>query len=114
MSRYETVTLMLSLGADIEKSTQANGTPLMAAAGGADVRMIKLLLEKGANVNAADSEGYTALACAVSRRASPEAVQLLLSSGADINARNKRGETPLVLAERNGDYALVSLLTKAH
>ncbi|HBB87133.1 MAG TPA: hypothetical protein DC047_05920 [Blastocatellia bacterium] len=108
VSHYETVTLLLNRGADIEK-----GVPLMAAAGEGDLEMIKLLLNRGARINAVDNEGYTALAAAVSRRASPEAVRLLLSAGANVNVKNKRGETPLSVAERNGDEALVSLLKEA-
>jgi ankyrin repeat protein len=113
MSRYETVTFLLNRGADIEKGAGGKGTPLIRAAGNGDVRMIKLLLDRRAKINAVDNEGYTALVAAVSRRASPDAVELLISSGAKVDVKNKRGETPLMVAERNGDDALVSLLTKA-
>jgi len=108
VSRYNAVSRLLTRGADIEKDN-----PLMYAAGGGDVKMIKLLLEAGANINAQNREGDTALTAAVSRRASPETVQILLSAGADVNIRNKRSETPLTLAERNGDEAVVNLLSTA-
>lgn len=108
VSRYNTVALLLKRGADIEEDN-----PLMYAAGAGDLRMITLLLERGANINATDNDGDTALAAAVSRRASLDAVSLLLSAGAKVNVRNKRGETPLTVAGRNGDDALVKLLEKS-
>jgi ankyrin repeat protein len=112
VSCYETVNLLLARGADIEKGVDGIGTPLLAAAGNGDIRMIKLLLDRGAKIDALNKEGYSPLAAAVSRRASAETVELLISSGADINVRTNRGETPMMVAERNGDPAMVTLLTK--
>lgn len=104
---HESAALLLQRGADIEK-----GNPLAHAAGIGDVRMIQLLLEKGANVNAATSEGHSPLTAAVSREVSPDIIRLLLKAGADVNHRTKRGETALTIAEQNGDDAMVSLLKR--
>jgi ankyrin repeat protein len=54
-----------------------------------------LLLEKGAQVNAADAQGYTPLHWAVASRA---CARLLLDRGADANAAAKDGMTPLMAA----------------
>lgn len=109
MSRYKTVGMLLNRGADIEK-----GSPLIYAAGNDDIRMIRLLLDRGAKIDGPNHEGDTALAAAVSRRASTESIRLLLSAGANINMKNKRGETPLMRAKQTGDNTLVKLLTKLH
>jgi hypothetical protein len=70
----------------------------------------RLLIESGANVNASDARGNTALHYAASR-GDAELVQLLLESGADPLAANEAGETPADLAERLG-YAHVAQLIR--
>jgi ankyrin repeat protein len=60
------VNVLLNRGAEIEKKTDRNGTPLMAAAGQDDLRMIEMLLNRGANVNATDDDGdppFPSLSC---------------------------------------------------
>ena len=67
--------------------------------------MIKLLIEKGADVNmAAGGFKNTPLHWAV-HMGRPNTVHLLLSLGADLNVKNNRngGETPLALARVSGD-----------
>jgi ankyrin repeat protein len=67
-----------------------------------------LLLDQGADVNATDHFGNTALHLAVRY---PEVVRLLLERGARINARNAFGDTPLHKAV--GDRRIVELLLSA-
>lgn len=70
-------------------------TPLMTAAlygGGA---LVKRLMEAGADVNARNDAGATALMWAVPNT---DAMQLLLDAGADVNARSDDRRTPLLIA----------------
>jgi ankyrin repeat protein len=62
----------------------------------ADVRIISLILEHRAMVNARNREGDTSLHLAV-RLNEAESGELLISRGADIFAPNAKGETPLYL-----------------
>ena len=62
-----------------------------------DIDKAREALKDGADVNARDSEGWTALHWAASGR-SVEIVRLLLKAGADINAQDNTGSTALIWA----------------
>lgn len=87
-------------------------TLLTSAAHRGDFDSVKFLLQNGANVNAKNSLGDTALSCAVQflGSSSTEIVKLLLESGADMNTRNERCETPLLLATKRNAEKVVALL----
>jgi ankyrin repeat protein len=59
------------------------------------------VLRRGADVNRADGEGYTALMY-VANLGLVENVRTLLANGADATLRSREGETALSLAERPG------------
>ena len=67
----------------------------------ADHKQITAALSNGANVNAADSKGHTALMTAAMKNTHPEVIELLINSGADVHAQTKKGVTVLVYAEAN-------------
>jgi hypothetical protein len=73
-------------------------TPLMRAARKGEVDSVKRLLAEGADVNAKDWTGKTALlhAC-VYARTSPQVVALLLAAGADPNTADRAGVTALMM-----------------
>ncbi|KAF2820161.1 ankyrin, partial [Ophiobolus disseminans] len=59
---------------------------------------VEVLLAAGANVNAINDRGRTALMCvSESRKASSEIIPVLVSNGADVNHVDKSGETALSL-----------------
>lgn len=57
------------------------------------LEIVKLLVEKGANINIQDEHGRTALHIA-SVNGRLEMVKLLVEKGADIKVKNNKGETP--------------------
>jgi len=69
----------------------------------------ELLLAKGADINAKDDHGFTALMWAVVG-GHFHAVKLLLDKGADINAKNNNGQTALMHAALGGEVDAVKLL----
>ncbi len=78
-----------------------------------DAKTVRILVEKGANVNAADVEGYTALHLAVTEKRL-EVVRELIKSGADVNAEEYGNKcTPLHLACMVGEKEIVEELVKA-
>jgi ankyrin repeat protein len=84
-------------------------TPLHAAAGEGQGKMVEFLLNNGAKVNAKTKTGITALHDAASG-GFKEVVEVLLDGGADVNARTEGGDTPLSLALAGGHDDVADLL----
>ncbi len=77
---------------------------------GGRIRLIKKVLEAGANVNYQDDYGWTALMLA-SENGYIEAVRALLEAGANVNLQNKKSRyTALMLASRKGHIETVRAL----
>jgi ankyrin repeat protein len=72
--------------------------------------MVTLLLAKGAEINASDTNGLTPLFLAAGWSPRPEIVKLLLAKGAEINARVATGQTPLMIAAGFSSPEIVTLL----
>lgn len=91
-------------------SAQDPGEELREAASAGDVAKVKELLDRGVDVDAANSYGGTALAFA-SRRGHVEVVRLLLERGADPHRQNPfNGSTPILAALRQGHPETARLL----
>lgn len=85
---------------------------LLEAAKNSDKSAIQALVAQHADVNAADSDGSTALHWAV-RHDDLETANLLLHSGANVKAATRYGVTPLSLACVNGNAAMIEALLQA-
>jgi hypothetical protein len=59
---------------------------------------VKLCLEKGADINTANSMGLTAVFGAANR-GSDEILKFLVEKGAKLDVKDKEGRTPMVWAE---------------
>ncbi len=95
---------LFEYGADPNQTDNGRLPPLMAIARSDQfssatdrVAVAKLMIDKGANVNAKDPNGDTALHFAVAYHR-PEMVELLLANKANVNVANKEGKTPLNIA----------------
>lgn len=82
-----------------------------AAAPYIDLKITKLLIAHGADVNAADNGGGTALQVAACR-GNLAVAKLLLDAGADINAANGYHGDPLPCAILHGQSKMVDFLLK--
>ena len=101
--------LLVARGANPLLTTEDGTTPLMAAAGigrsedrtkedeGNALEALKLTLELGGEVNAANRNGLTAMHGAASTGAGG-IIQFLVDRGARLDVRDKFGETPLSIA----------------
>jgi hypothetical protein len=93
---------LIQQGADINAKGDNKQTALYPALG--DPAMMRILLDKGADVNVKDYMGYTPLmrACTSIINNRLTTVHLLLEHGADVNLEDDDGWTPLMNACRDG------------
>ncbi|KAJ7759534.1 ankyrin repeat-containing domain protein [Mycena metata] len=87
----------------------ANIDNLSVASQNGQLDVVKFLIERGADVNASNKDGYTSLYLA-SERGHLGVVEFLIEHGADVNARNKDGYTSLHLVSRDGHLDIVKFL----
>ena len=91
---------MKSLISNIELKDEEGQTPLIIAVCNRQLDVINLLLSHGAQINAVDNEGKTALIHAItpggdSGDPADDLVKLLIEKKADIEVKNERGKTAL-------------------
>ncbi len=92
----------------IDPKDKRGTTPLMYAAAVGSLRSMSMLADAGADVNAKNEFGVTALMWCATDEAR---VRLLLSKGADANARSRQGRTPLLIAAATeGTTGILKLL----
>ncbi|MEP7345248.1 MAG: ankyrin repeat domain-containing protein [Gemmatimonadaceae bacterium] len=85
-------------------------SPVADAAMRRDTTRVRLLLKQGADVNAAQGDGMTALHWAATHGDAVEA-RVLIYAGARVEASTRNGNyTPLLLASRSGNGAVVKVL----
>lgn len=85
---------------------------LLEAAKEGSTDMVRSLLDRGADVNAKDDDGWTPLHWAAVLE-QPEIARTLLDRGADIHARNNDGLTPLQVAEKEHKTQTAQLLRES-
>jgi ankyrin repeat protein len=103
---YIAVALLVGLTANAGAAADA---PLIEAVTRQDHAAVRRLLGEGADVNARQGDGATALHWAV-HLGDVDTVGLLVAAGAEAGAANDLGVTPLLLASTNGNTAIVQAL----
>lgn len=87
-------------------------TPLMIAVSDGDIRAVLQILASGADVNARDNRGGTALMYAVMNQQA-DITRLLLDVGADPHLKTHRGLSAIAIAENNDFRGLLKILSEA-
>ncbi|MFH1921664.1 MAG: ankyrin repeat domain-containing protein, partial [Planctomycetota bacterium] len=85
--------------------------PLHGAAAQGHKEIVELLVQAGADVNAANQWGVTPIYFAAAW-GHKEVAMFLIDRGADVHVKAHDGETPLQVAKRKGHEEVVQLLTR--
>ena len=86
-------------------------TALMGASVDGHLEIVKYLISTGADVNAKNDDGWTALIFASTTKGHLEIVKYLISKDADINAKRDKGLTALMVAS-SGKLEIVKALVE--
>jgi ankyrin repeat protein len=110
----EYIDLLLGYGMDINRHWKQlyNQTPLHLAAGyNQNIDILKIFLDKGAEINAKDEDDETPLHKAAYSNFNVAISSMLIERGAEINAKDAVGRTPLHHVAHNGSNpAVISIL----
>lgn len=111
-STERTLALLSQGSVDIDQGTNRGLTPLMLAVTEGCARVVRVLLNKGANVAIAADDGRTAL------HGSAEGghlatTKMLVQAGADLEAADCEGITPLHMAASQGHSRIMTVLIEA-
>jgi ankyrin len=104
--------LVWPLAAFAQDATGISSPPIIKALKTGDIEAARSLVAAGADVNAPQGDGATALHWAAHHN-DLNGASLLIKASADVNATNTLGATPLWLAALNGSGPMVELLLNA-
>jgi ankyrin repeat protein len=111
---------LIQRGARTRVTDRYGNTPLISAACECAVAtmnsaydVMRILLDQGANVNARNKEGKTALMMASGMTGDAAILDLLLKNGADPQAKDHKGNTALSLAKQSRREDKIAILKSA-
>ncbi len=93
-------------------SLNDQGLPLIEAVAQNHLAAVRRLLKEGADINAQDARGRTALLAAVEGN-HLESAQVLIEAGADVNVQDHKMDSPLLLAGAEGTLDILKLILQA-
>lgn len=110
---YEVAKVLIESGAVLSPSIMLSTVGFQVNSS----KIVELLIEVGADINAVDEDGNTTLHRAMCL-SNPEIAEILIKKGADLEIKNKLGETPLAYFHKqwvagSNPLPIVKLLVKA-
>jgi ankyrin repeat protein len=110
LEKFKTLAPQISEKAEVKDSVGKAPIPLIIAARSGQIGLVRLLLERGADVNARDKETEATALITAAHQGHVQVVEILLQKGADVNAKDKSGKTALSEATRYNHEDVVKLL----
>ena len=108
---YEMTEIFIEKGVDINQSDNRGNTPLIVQADYNNNKdVVKLLLSEGADINARNEDGDSALIYVI-KDGNVELARFLIKKGADYNILNARNETPASICIEKGLESILELMT---
>ena len=92
------IQLLQQYGADVEDGGAGGSPPIVSACCGGHLNCIEALINLGADINAGDLEGLTALHMTTRLKAPKAIIKILIANGADKTRISRKLLTPLQLA----------------
>ena len=111
--RKEILQTIIDHGADVDATDRHNVTLLVKACHKGNIGAINVLLNAGADPNAASADSETCLIYATSRCFCKEVLWAMIDHGANVNATNKNNETALMIACQVGTSDVINVLLNA-
>ncbi len=108
---YDTAEYLVKAGAPINSTAHNDlkATPLHSATAGRHAKIVKMLLDQGADPNVREQNGFTALHAAA-QNDDVEIIRLLLLGGADLTLKSTNGKTAMDIAMDAGHEKATVLL----
>ena len=104
---------LIDSGASVELSSSHGASPLMIAAQKGQLRIVQLLLRRGALIDSATSVSRATPLFAAASVGSLGVVRFLVDSGAKVDFATTNGATPLFAAASAGHHKIVHLLASS-
>lgn len=110
----KTVERYIAAGMDVNVSPYNGMSALIGASAEGNVEVMKLLIRKGAKVDAKANDAGVAALLLAAVNGKEAAVQLLVQTGANVNETDNEGHTPLMEAAGKGHAQIVKFLLGNH
>lgn len=108
--KFDVISYLVKKGANVNQEDYNGDTPLTIAINKGNIKIIKFLIESGANLNLRENSYYGTPLILAADLGNLEIVSYLVKKGANINEKGKYGYSALMVASQKGHIEIVKFL----